>query len=183
MICGKIIRRALIPALFVIAWLAAPGAAFAVKHVFSTLIGGAIRGYDPVSYFTEAKPVKGKSTYQFKWRGATWSFASSENRDRFVKNPDKYAPQYGGYCAWAVSRGLHGQHRSRRLADRQWETLPQLQQRSPATMGAGHPGPRRQGRRELAEDPEGEVDAPRSRIPILFISIGDGPPDAFGHRR
>lgn len=105
MICGKIIRRALIPALFVIAWLAAPGTAFAVKPVFSTLIGGAIRGYDPVAYFTEAKPVKGKSAYQFKWQGATWSFASSENRDRFVKNPDKYAPQYGGYCAWAVSQG------------------------------------------------------------------------------
>ena len=100
-----VLRRILMPILMAALLLAAPGTAFAVKPVFSTLIGGAIRGYDPVAYFTKAKPVKGKSAYRFKWRGATWSFASSENRDRFAKNPGTYAPQYGGYCAWAVSQG------------------------------------------------------------------------------
>lgn len=65
--------------------------------------GGAIRGYDPVAYFTEARPVKGSEQFTHRWRGATWRFASAENRERFVAAPEKYAPQYGGYCAWAVA--------------------------------------------------------------------------------
>jgi YHS domain-containing protein len=66
---------------------------------------GAIEGYDPVAYFDEGKPVEGDSDYSHEWMGATWYFASAENRDLFAANPDKYAPQYGGYCAWAVSQG------------------------------------------------------------------------------
>ncbi len=81
------------------------GKAQAVEPIYSSFLGGAINGYDPVAYFTEGKPVKGKREFQFKWMGATWSFASAENRDRFQKDPEKYAPQYGGYCAWAVSHG------------------------------------------------------------------------------
>ncbi len=100
-----VLRRTLMPILMAAVLLMTTGAAFAAKPVFSTLFGGAIRGYDPVAYFTEAKPSKGKSAYQFKWKEATWSFASSENRDLFAKNPEKYAPRYGGYCAWAVSEG------------------------------------------------------------------------------
>lgn len=67
--------------------------------------GKAIRGYDPVAYFTEGKPVEGDSAFTYKWMGATWRFASAENRDSFAARPEKYAPQYGGYCAWAVSQG------------------------------------------------------------------------------
>ena len=67
--------------------------------------GKAINGYDPVAYFTQGKPVEGKSAFTMDWMGATWRFASAANRDAFAKDPARYAPQYGGYCAWAVSQG------------------------------------------------------------------------------
>ena len=71
----------------------------------SSWTGTAIEGYDPVAYFEEGKPVEGDSDYAHEWMGATWYFASAENRDLFAADPEKYAPQYGGYCAWAVSQG------------------------------------------------------------------------------
>lgn len=67
--------------------------------------GVAIDGYDPVAYFTDGKPVEGDSAITFDWNGTTWQFANSANRDTFAADPDKYAPQYGGYCAYAVSQG------------------------------------------------------------------------------
>lgn len=67
--------------------------------------GAAIRGYDPVAYFTDGAPVKGKGEFSHEWQGVTWKFASAENRDAFASDPEKYAPQYGGYCAWAVKKG------------------------------------------------------------------------------
>lgn len=79
--------------------------AYAIDPVYEDFFGKAIKGYDPVAYFEASKPVKGDSDFTFDWNGATWYFASSENRDTFVASPEKYAPQYGGYCAWAVSRG------------------------------------------------------------------------------
>lgn len=77
----------------------------AEKPVNTTFTGVAIKGYDPVAYFTEGKPHKGDSDFAYDWNGAEWRFASSANRDLFKADPVKYAPQYGGYCAWAVSRG------------------------------------------------------------------------------
>lgn len=77
---------------------------YAKPPVFQTR-AGAIKGYDAVAYFTQKKPVKGNDRYSLEWKGATWFFVSAENRDRFKANPDKYAPQYGGYCAWAVANG------------------------------------------------------------------------------
>lgn len=77
----------------------------AEKPVNTTLLGVAIKGYDPVSYFTDSKPVKGDSDYSYEWNGAEWRFSSAAHRDLFKADPVKYAPQYGGYCAWAVSRG------------------------------------------------------------------------------
>jgi YHS domain-containing protein len=71
----------------------------------SSWTGTAIEGYDPVAYFNDDQPVEGDSDYLYEWMGATWYFASAENRDLFVADPEKYAPQYGGYCAWAVSQG------------------------------------------------------------------------------
>lgn len=65
----------------------------------------AIGGYDPVAYFSQNKPVKGSKKYQTAYNGATWHFASTENLDLFTADPLRYAPQYGGYCAWAVSQG------------------------------------------------------------------------------
>ena len=67
--------------------------------------GKAIRGYDPVAYFTEGKPVAGKPDFTHKWKGATWYFASAANRDRFRQDPERWAPQYGGYCAYGVAQG------------------------------------------------------------------------------
>jgi YHS domain-containing protein len=67
--------------------------------------GVAIRGADPVAYFTEAAAVKGSADYAYEWQGATWWFSSAENRDLFASDPEAYAPQYGGYCAKAVSDG------------------------------------------------------------------------------
>lgn len=82
-----------------------PLVARAEKSVNATLFGVAIKGYDPVAYFTAAKPVKGESGFTFDWNGATWRFASAAHRDTFKAAPEKYAPQFGGYCAWAVSQG------------------------------------------------------------------------------
>ncbi|MYG52779.1 MAG: YHS domain-containing protein [Rhodospirillaceae bacterium] len=67
--------------------------------------GKAIRGYDPVAYFTEGKPVAGKAEFTHKWKGATWYFSSAANRDRFRSDPERWAPQYGGYCAYGVAQG------------------------------------------------------------------------------
>mgnify|MGYP001080757759 CR=1 FL=1 len=65
----------------------------------------AIEGYDPVAYFIEGKPVEGKADFSFQWMDAKWYFSSQKNRELFIESPEKYAPQYGGYCAWAVSNG------------------------------------------------------------------------------
>jgi YHS domain-containing protein len=65
----------------------------------------AIAGADPVAYFTEGAYVPGSAEFTHEWSGATWQFASAANRDTFASNPAQYAPQYGGFCAWAVSQG------------------------------------------------------------------------------
>ena len=70
-----------------------------------TLSDLAVSGYDPVAYFTDGKPVEGSRDYSFAWNGATWRFASPANLDQFKADPAKYALQFGGYCAWAVSQG------------------------------------------------------------------------------
>jgi YHS domain-containing protein len=81
------------------------GAAQAVEPTFTDDLDQAIRGYDPVAYFTDGKPVEGKRDITFAWKGVTWRFVSEKNRDLFKAKPEAYAPQYGGYCAWAVSQG------------------------------------------------------------------------------
>lgn len=67
--------------------------------------GLAIKGYDPVAYFIDKKPMEGKPDFSYVWQGARWRFASAENRDLFRADPERYAPRYGGYCAYAVSQG------------------------------------------------------------------------------
>ncbi len=59
--------------------------------------GVAVKGYDTVAYFTQGKPVKGDSKYEHKWKDATWRFANAEHLELFKADPEKYAPQYGGY--------------------------------------------------------------------------------------
>ena len=79
--------------------------AVADEPVNKTLFGNAIKGYDVVAYFTDGKPVEGSGDHEFEWNGATWRFASAQHRNLFAKDPAKYAPQYGGFCAFGVSRG------------------------------------------------------------------------------
>ena len=67
--------------------------------------GIAVRGTDVVAYFTEGRAVAGHPEFAVAWRGATWRFASAGNRDRFATDPERYAPAYGGFCAYAVSEG------------------------------------------------------------------------------
>ncbi|MBI5721954.1 MAG: YHS domain-containing protein [Burkholderiales bacterium] len=102
-------RRALLAAgLLATAWLPAR-AAPAINTLKASLLGGrddvAILGHDPVAYFTVGKPVKGSDEHVFEWMGAKWKFASRANLETFRAEPAKYAPQYGGYCAFGVSRG------------------------------------------------------------------------------
>ena len=66
--------------------------------------GIAIDGTDPVAYFTESRPIPGNPAFTHDWMGATWRFSSAANRDAFAADPEAYAPQFGGYCAWAVSQ-------------------------------------------------------------------------------
>lgn len=89
---------------------AAGGAAFWMSgpeqleaHAFYAVDGVAIRGTDPVAYFTEGAAVAGSAEFSHEWSGATWHFASADNRDAFAAEPTAYAPQFGGFCAWAVA--------------------------------------------------------------------------------
>ena len=92
-------------------WLAIPIFAFLSLSAFAdgpicgAHKGPALGGYDPVAYFTVGKPQQGDPEIKVEWSGATWHFANAEHRDRFLKEPVKYAPQYGGFCAYAVSKG------------------------------------------------------------------------------
>ena len=70
------------------------------------LTGLAIGGMDPVSYFTEPAPLPGKAEFEYNWMGAPWLFASAANRDVFARNPEIYAPQYGGHGAMSMARGF-----------------------------------------------------------------------------
>lgn len=79
-------------------------AAAAQPPVFSRS-GAAINGYDPVAYFINGAPVEGLAEHSLTWRGAVWQFSSAENLATFEADPVAYAPQFGGYCAYAVARG------------------------------------------------------------------------------
>jgi YHS domain-containing protein len=65
--------------------------------------GVALKGYDPVAYFVAGQPVEGSDRFQTVWQGVTYRFASTEDRDKFAADPEKYAPQYGGFCAFAAA--------------------------------------------------------------------------------
>jgi hypothetical protein len=89
-------------ALLSLVFLALPG--LAEDRIFLTEVG-AIRGYDPVAYHIEGKPVPGDPDITFDWEGATWHFSSAANRDAFAASPAMYAPAYGGYCAYGTANG------------------------------------------------------------------------------
>jgi YHS domain-containing protein len=68
--------------------------------------GLALRGFDPVAYFTQNEAVKGEPRWTVTYRGVTYEFASKEDQAAFQANPEKYVPQYGGFCAFATSKGV-----------------------------------------------------------------------------
>ena len=79
---------------------------FAVDPIYNTGSKDlAIRGYDTVAYFTQGEAVKGEKTIAHEYKGVTWLFSSEDNKKLFMDKPESYEPQYGGYCAYAVSRG------------------------------------------------------------------------------
>ncbi len=102
-------RRSLVLAAVVVAAAGGAGAWYATQAgsaphgaVFAE-DGLAIRGYDPVAYFTDGGPVAGRPEFEARHEGVTWRFASAEHKSAFEADPARYEPQYGGYCAWAVS--------------------------------------------------------------------------------
>lgn len=71
-------------------------------EIYADFQGIAIRGYDTVAYFTDNQALRGSPQFQYEWNGAVWYFTSAEHRDMFAAEPARYAPQFGGYCAWGV---------------------------------------------------------------------------------
>jgi YHS domain-containing protein len=78
----------------------------AEPEIFTGLVPGtAVGGYDAVAYHTQGKPVQGSTEFTHQWKGAEWRFASRENLETFRADPEAYAPQFGGYCAYGVAKG------------------------------------------------------------------------------
>jgi hypothetical protein len=75
-----------------------------VKAINTDESGLALKGFDAVAYFVDGKAVAGLPQFEHQWSGARWRFSTAAHRDRFAQSPETYAPQFGGYCAWAVSR-------------------------------------------------------------------------------
>lgn len=85
--------------------LALPAAAAEKTLVNTDRSGLALKGYDPVAYFTDGKPVKGDAAFVSTYGGARYQFSSAEHKAAFDANPAKYAPAFGGFCAYAASQG------------------------------------------------------------------------------
>lgn len=97
--------KKIIQMVFVVTALLMAQSALAVDPISTSFFSNkAIKGYDTVAYFTENKAVKGSDEFTTEYLGADWYFSKQGNLDLFIANPEKYAPQYGGYCAWAVSQ-------------------------------------------------------------------------------
>jgi YHS domain-containing protein len=90
-------RSATTVALVVLVLISPVTSALAIDMVNETFFGVAIKGYDTVAYHTEGRAVKGRSEFAYTWNDAKWYFASTENKDLFAADPERYAPQYGGY--------------------------------------------------------------------------------------
>lgn len=98
-------RSFLIGAAAAIAAAPLAGPVFASEPAVFAEGGLALGGYDPVAYFVAGSPARGSADHVHSWNGAEWRFASDANRAAFAADPEKYAPQFGGYCAWAVAEG------------------------------------------------------------------------------
>jgi hypothetical protein len=98
-------RAVLLTLLAAPAVISGPSVAFAASPPVFVQHGAALGGTDAVAYFTQGEPVRGGAGLTHEWNGARWQFSSAEHRDAFAAEPERYAPAYGGYCAWAVSQG------------------------------------------------------------------------------
>jgi YHS domain-containing protein len=99
-------RTLLAAALLATATIGAPAAFAAKPEIYTSITSDlAVGGYDTVAYFKDGKPVEGAKAFEMKHNGATWRFANAENLAAFRADPAKYAPQYGGHCAWAAANG------------------------------------------------------------------------------
>jgi hypothetical protein len=97
-----------VPALLVIAACAVTAGKVSQKKPVAPIdapAAVALDGYDPVAYFVAGEPTQGDAGIAHTWRGARWQFATAANRDAFVADPERYAPQYGGYCSYAMAHG------------------------------------------------------------------------------
>lgn len=102
-----LLRAVLWPLLLILSACATPGKVSVTKPVpaLNAPTGVALQGYDPVAYFRDGRPISGVDAYTYQWRGVQWKFSSPEHQTAFAAEPERYAPQFGGYCAYAVSRG------------------------------------------------------------------------------
>ena len=80
-------------------------AVFTTDAWSTDVYGVALKGYDTVAYFTEGRAVKGKSEFSYNWNDASWYFSTLKNRDLFAANPERYAPQFRGHCAYGLAKG------------------------------------------------------------------------------
>lgn len=96
---------AVVAALSLTLFSTSPAFARSAEVYTGTFSSLALGGYDAVAYFKAGKPIEGMAAHATDYKGVTWHFASKENLDAFKSNPTAYAPQYGGYCAWAVAQG------------------------------------------------------------------------------
>lgn len=107
---GRKVSRVIIPAALAFAVIAVALGSFGKSVVAGEINTGyfgnvAIKGYDPVAYFTMSRAVKGSEEIASDWLGATWHFSTAENRELFTASPVRYAPQYGGHCSDGVAYG------------------------------------------------------------------------------
>ena len=91
---GQTVARIVMIAATLVVWADSAGA---FDQFNKTIFGVAIKGYDSVAYHTENRAVKGKREFSYRWNDALWYFVSAANRDAFISDPERYAPQYGGY--------------------------------------------------------------------------------------
>ncbi|MBX7141495.1 MAG: YHS domain protein [Chitinophagales bacterium] len=82
-----------------------PAFSLAQKPEVFSVSDQAIRGFDPVAYFTEGYPAEGLKQFHYRWNNSNWYFSSEKNLKLFIADPEKFAPQYGGWCAYGMAKG------------------------------------------------------------------------------
>jgi YHS domain-containing protein len=101
---GDLSRRCFVFAAMAVAFCCGNAAAQNMSPIAGQRV--ALKGYDPISYFTDGKPEKGSSEFTFAFDDTTYLFKNAEHRDKFIVDPERYAPQFDGFCTLQLSRGL-----------------------------------------------------------------------------